>query len=128
MGEIRQVDSDGKIVEPAATTSEPKDTPITTGGTPVELLEPIVHRIMGLEDADKLDYRDKVQILIDFAKQQTDDHSPENIGWVLRDFDMRLGSGPFAEKRINYVANYAKLKMHRASIDEEIKKINKNAM
>lgn len=122
MADIKIVNDQGEEV--VDEVKEPVTPPVVTGGEPDEFLEPIVHRIMGLEnDSEKIEYRDKVKILIDYAKQQTDDHSPENIGWILRDFDMRVGSGPFAEKRINYLANYAALKMDRREIDKKIKEI-----
>jgi hypothetical protein len=107
--------------------SEPKESPqgaVTSGGDADELLYSPIHNVMGLEtDGDKQRYSEKVKTLIEYAKQQTDDHSPDEIAWIIRDLDMRLGAGPHSEERINHVANYAFLRLKREDIDKKIKRI-----
>ena len=88
-----------------------------------ELLEASIEQAMGLDNQeDKHRYHDKVDILIDYVKTQTKDLSPENIKWVIRSLELKLGTPPFSEKRINYVAQYAYLCMQTQKLEEDKKK------
>jgi hypothetical protein len=106
---------------------EPKEVEAPKEGisAPVgeELIRSSVEQVMGLEESgDKHRYRDKVDTLIEYAKTQTKDWSPESIKWVIRSIELKLGTPPFSEKRINYVAQYAWLCMETQRLSEEKEK------
>lgn len=88
-----------------------------------EIIRSSVEQAMGLESQEDMHrYQDKVDILVEYAKTQTKDWSPESIKWVIRSLEMKLGTPPLSEKRINYVAQYAFLCMESAKIEEDKKK------
>jgi len=88
-----------------------------------QLIRSSVEQVMGLESyEDKHRYRDKIDTLIEYSKSQTKDWSPESIKWVIRSIELKLGTPPFSEKRINYVAQYAWLCMETQRLAEEKEK------
>ena len=91
-----------------------------------QLIRSSIEQVMGLEaQEDKHRYRDKIDTLIEYAKTQTQDWSPENIKWVIRSIELKLGTPPFSEKRINYVAQYAYLCMESQRLEEDKEKFTK---
>ena len=87
-----------------------------------EVIRSSVEQAMGLESQEDMHrYQDKVDILVEYTKSQTKDWSPESIKWVIRSLEMKLGTPPFSEKRINYVAQYAYLMMEKRKLDSDIK-------
>ena len=85
------------------------------------MMETAIADAMGLESSiDKSKYSDKVQTLMEYVKSQTKDFSPENIKWVIRNLELKLGTPPFAEKRISYVARYAYLMSEKKKLDSEL--------
>ena len=92
-----------------------------------QLVESAVEQVMGLESQeDKHRYRDKVATLIEYVKSQTKDLSPESVKWVIRSLELKLGTPPFSEKRINYVAQYAYLLSQKKMLDKDIKSFEQN--
>ena len=106
-------------------TKEPKEIIPPVGiSAPVgeELIRSAVEQVMGLEDeGDKNRYRDKVDTLIEYVKTQTKDLSPESVKWVIRSLELKLGTPPFSEKRISYVAQFAYLLSEKRKLDKDIK-------
>ncbi len=87
-----------------------------------ELLDKAVAQVMGLEtDSEKDLYKNDIQTLLQYAKTQTKDHSPQNLKWVLRSLELKLGTPPLAEKRIKWMARYAYLSMEENKIKSEKK-------
>ena len=87
-----------------------------------ELMRSSIEQVMGLEESgEKHRYRDKVDTLIEYVKTQTTDMSPESVKWVIRSLELKLGTPPFSEKRINYVAQFAYLMSEKRKLDSEIK-------
>lgn len=136
MSQIRNVDQQGRIVEPAVvheketakTLIENADNVRTTivGGEPMqEALIKAVEQVMGLDnDSERSRYAPKVNTLLEWAKTQTKDHTPESIMWAIRSLELKTGTPPLAEKRINYIARMAYLLMENKKIDAEIKSLS----
>ena len=83
-------------------------------------LERSIGIALGLEKESEFSkYADKIHTLLEYAKKESPDHTPENIKWVIRSLELKLGSPPFAEKRINHVARYAYLLSEESRIAKE---------
>jgi hypothetical protein len=120
MADIKIVDASGKEVNTASKIDTETPQQISGPALP-RLLEDSVAELMGIEDsAEKNRSIDKINTLIDYAKSQTKDHSPENIKWIIRSLELKLGTPPLAEKRINYVARYAYLMSEKSKLDKEL--------
>lgn len=92
----------------------------------IELQEKAIADVMGIEkNSDIGKYSEKLNTLLDYAKSQTKDHSPESLKWVIRSLELKLGTPPFAEDRINFIARYAYLLMDEKKINEEKKKFER---
>ena len=139
MSQIRNVDSQGRIVEPAAVDEKPTTQSLVdradvadnarstmVGGEPLQAsLVKAVEQVMGLDnDSERNRYAQKVNTLLEWAKTQTKDHTPENIMWAIRSLELKTGTPPLAEKRINYIARMAYLLMEGKKIETEIKSLS----
>ncbi len=115
---------DIKIVdEKGQETPKPEPVNVTPPNgldAPINMGEQAVADIMGIERNEMGKYGDKIALLLRFAKQQDPQASPEKIKWIVRDLDMRLGTAPMAQRRIDYVARVAYLRMQKQSIDNEL--------
>ena len=101
---------------------EVKDPQPVSAPVEQQVVRSAVEQVMGLEDmADKSRYAHKVDTLIEYVKTQTKDMSPESVKWVIRSLELKLGTPPFSEKRINYVAQYCYLLTEKKKIDKDIK-------
>lgn len=121
MGDIKIVDSSGKEVNTSTKIDTEKPQQISGPALP-RLLEDSVAEVMGIEDsAEKNRSMDKIQTLIEYAKSQSKDHSPENIKWIIRSLELKLGTPPLAEKRINWISRWAYLNMEKRKLESEIK-------
>lgn len=107
------VKSETQVIEPVSKLSAP--------ALP-ELQEKAIHQVMGFEKESETHlYKHDIQILLDYAKSQTKDHSPENLKWIIRSLELKLGTPPLAEKRIKWLARYAYLSMESKKIEDEKK-------
>lgn len=122
MAEIRDV-VDGQPVQ----AEKPTD-PQSKGVLDPPVDDPIVNDIsnfFGIEtESERLGQKDKLDTIIKWAKSQTEDHSPENIKWVIRDLEFKLGSPGIGEKIIDYVYQYVGLVGQKQDIDSKLKKFN----
>lgn len=118
---IQIVGENGKIVEPAAST-EVNNTPEGSVMASTGLEESIVAKSLGMEVSDATGaYSDEIKAIIEYAKNQLGkDYSHDQLAWLVRDLDMRIGSTPFGEKRIYKVARFVILNKQKASIDKEL--------
>ena len=86
-----------------------------------EMTQRAVEQVLGIED-NTSKFKNEVRTLIKYAESQTDDHSPESIKWAIRELELKIGTPPFGEHRVRYLARYAYLNMEGKKIDEEKKK------
>jgi hypothetical protein len=91
-----------------------------------ELVRSSREEAMGLESSqEKHRYQDKIDTLMQYVKTQTQDLSPENVKWIIRSLELKLGTPPFSERRINYVAQYAYLCMETKRLEKDKEKFTK---
>lgn len=117
---IKVVDDTGEEIQNNTSdeTRENESEVSVTG----RLLEDQVAQIFDLKPSELGQYRDKLRVLIEYAKSKTDDHSPDGIKWALRSLGVKLGTPPLGEKLINYLHIYAKLHLQGQRIDQEKQK------
>lgn len=110
--------ADIRIVEPQ---SEPTEISTPDNGMVRDgvLLNERVGQMFDLRPSELSQYKGKLDVLIEYAKLKSDDHSPESLKWVLRTLGMKLGTPPLGEKLINYLHNYAKIYMQGRRIEEQ---------
>lgn len=118
---------DIKVVTPEGNTvEEPKAIPSPSdvgGSQPDEINQKEIGKLMGLEnESDFNKYQPNLKTLVDYAKSQTTDHSPENLKWIVRSLSAKLGSPPFGEDRIKFISRYTYLLNEQKRIDAERKK------
>lgn len=92
MAEIKIVDENGveKAQEPK---SELKSENNISSPVLPELQEKAIFQVVGLDDSNEQSaYRHKAQTLLEYAKSQTEDHSPENLKWIIRSLELKLGN------------------------------------
>src|SRR6266567_1791459 len=112
--DIKVVDESGQEITPDNTPMESKQI---DGDVMTPLLQRAIGNVLGLEkDSEFGRYQDKINTLLDYAKSQTKDFSPESIKWIIRSLEMKLGSPPLAEKRISFVSRYAYLLQEEAKL------------
>lgn len=87
-----------------------------------QILQSEVANLFDLKPSEASEFKDNINILIDYAKSQTDDHSPEGIKWAIRDLEFKLGTPPLGEKSINYLTMYAKLRTQQKEVTEKVAK------
>lgn len=116
---------DIKVVDKAEETPDKidsKEPEQISGPVTEDLLKGAVAQVMGIEtDQDKSLYERDIETLLEYARSQTDDHSPQNLKWIIRSIELKLGTPPLAEKRIKWMARWAYLMMENKKIKEEIK-------
>jgi hypothetical protein len=70
--------------------------------------------------------KDKINLLIDYAKSQTDETSPEAIKWAIRSLQGRVGTPPLGQAWIPYLSQYAYLKLESLKLNKEVEKYEHN--
>jgi hypothetical protein len=85
-----------------------------------------VGQLFDLKPSEMGAMKDKIQILIDYAKTQTDNDSPESIKWAIRSLQGKVGTPPLGEKWINYLSKYAYLKLEGLKLKEETEQFERN--
>lgn len=70
-------------------------------------------------------YNSELKTLLDYAKTQTKDYSPENLKWVIRQLELKTGTPPFGEKAIKYLARFAFLSLEQQKINKELESYGK---
>lgn len=110
-------------VEGADEPQKPFETGDTTMSTvPHQVEKDIICKMYDIDDVEAKRSDDKLETLLEYVKSQSPDLSPENIRWTLRSLELKLGTPPIAEKRINYLARYAYLMSEKKQIDKELEK------
>lgn len=118
---------DIKVITPEGhPVEEPKEIPSPNdvgGSQPDEINQKEIGRVLGLEnESDFNKYQPNLKTLVDYAKSQTTDHSSENLKWIVRSLNAKLGSPPFGEDRVKFITRYAYLLSEEKRIDAERKK------
>lgn len=121
MSLIRDVGADGLIIQSDAQRDPNPNVhkPESTGISREEIGFNAIADAMGLDFKERGQFKDKIATILTWAKSKTEDHNPMSLKWVVRDLESRIGSPPFSEKRINYVARYAYLDMEGRRIQAE---------
>jgi hypothetical protein len=92
------------------------------GGIPYESEKKIIAEMYGLDEVEAKRSDDKVNTLLEYAKSQNKELTPEALRWTLRELELKLGTPPISETMINYMARYAYLMTDKKQIEEELKK------
>lgn len=79
--------------------------------------------ILGLTKEEVGKYHDKIDTILEWARAKTDDHSIENLKWVIRDLGFSLGTPPLGQKLVNWLAEYAYLNKESQEINNRLNKM-----
>jgi hypothetical protein len=120
--DIRMVDSTGAVVAPEAPREDATTTPVVTG----EVLLNSIGQIFDFKPSEIGQYKDKLGTIIEFVRTQTDDKSPEGLKWAIRSLQGKIGTPPLGEKWVNYLAQYAYIKMESMKMVKEVEKYEHN--
>ena len=101
--------------------------------TPEEPLSEAVSSELGLNaitsalniKADDSNYTDEIRWLLDYAKDQTEDNTVEGLKWAIRELETKLGTPPFLEDKVKFMARYAFLFMEGKKTSKELKKMTR---
>lgn len=115
--DIKIVDAQGKEVVESQTdiNATPDDMDFAEG----EISRVAVAQVFNMKSDEIGENKQKMDTLIKWAKEQTEDHSMQNLKWVIKNLEMRLGSPAFGENRITKVARYAALDLEGKRIERE---------
>jgi hypothetical protein len=113
--DIQVVDQNGNEPQPLE-NKVPETTPVITG----QMMEQSVGQMFDLLPSEISRYSDKIQTLIAYAKTQTDSTSPEALKWAIRSLQGRVGTPPLGQKWINYLGQYAWIKLESMKLQKEV--------
>lgn len=123
MGQIVVLDEAGKPKQeehPKELVSENKvSSPVVQ-----ELQIEAVADVLSLEKAEKNLYSEEIDMLLDYARSVSSDHSLDGLKWAIRDLEIKLGSTPLSEKKISYLSRYAYLLTQKTRTEQELKKFD----
>lgn len=123
MNEIRTVNESGEVVQDTPKEVSETQKNISAPVVP-ELQERAVSQALGLEsDTEISKYKGNLGTILEWAKTKTKDHSPEGLKWVIRNMELRLGTPPFGENRVRYLARYAYLQMESNKLTKELEQL-----
>lgn len=121
--DIKIVDDAGKeIIPEAPQEAGSPETLVITG----HLLEQSVGQMFDLLPSEISRFSDKLGTLVDYAKSQTDNHTPEGIKWAIRALQGRVGTPPLGEKWLPYLSQYAWLKLDEIRLKKEVERYEHN--
>jgi hypothetical protein len=116
-----------KIVGQEETPQEPQvmqtqQTPYIEG----DLLIQSVGQIFNMRPQEIQASKERLNLLIDYAKTQTDDHTTEGLKWAIRALQGRVGTPPLGEKWLSYLGKYAYIKLESLKMQKEVEKYEHN--
>ena len=122
--DIKVVDQKGEEVpvEQVANPNPSDTTPVKDG----EIFIQQVGSIFDFTPQEAVKFRTKLNLLIDYAKTQTEDHSLEGIRWAIRSLQGKVGTPPLGQKWINYLTEYAFLKMEQMRLQQKTQEYEHN--
>lgn len=115
-----------KITQP---TQEPQNPSEVESVFPViadNMLLQSVSSMFDIKPSEMSRFESKINTLIEYAKTQTDDHTPEGLKWAIRALQGRVGTPPLGEKWINYLTRYAYLATEKQKISKEMENYEHN--
>ena len=122
---IKILDSQGieetQSVEPKETETEPAPTTLTQ-----EYITNSVGALFDLTPSEISQFSDKIDTILQYAKSQVDEPSPENLKWAIRSLQGKVGTPPLGEIWIIYLGKYCFLKLESMKLNKETEKYEKN--
>lgn len=118
---ITVVNSAGEEVKPQE-SRESSTVPVITG----DLLNQSVGQMFNMRPGEIEAAREKIKLLVDYAKTITDDYSAEGIKWAIRSLQSRVGTPPLGEKWLSYLTKYAYIKLESEKLKKEVEKYEHN--
>lgn len=85
-----------------------------------------VAQLFDINPNESTKFESKLNTLIDYAKTQTDDHTPEGIKWALRMLQGKVGTPPLGQKWVDYLSRFAYLSLESNKLDKELTNFIKN--
>ena len=119
--DIKVLDNQGEEVKQTE-MKEPEFTPVPEG----EIMLHSVGQMFDLRPTEIPGFKSKINLLIDYAKSQTEDRSLEGIKWAIRSLQGKVGTPPLGEKWINYLSKYAYLKLEGIRLQQEAEQYEHN--
>jgi len=122
---INAIDESLKVTPTIKADSKPDVPDETLSGPAREEIETnAITSALNIE-ADDNNYSDEVRWLLDYAKDQTDDNSVEGLRWAIRELEIKMGTPPFLEDRVKFMARYAYLFMENKKTNTELQKMTR---
>lgn len=117
---IRMVTPEGKVIEETPETSQAiASSAATTISQEGEIDKTALSQVLGLEnDSERSQYKDQLQTVLKWAKQEGY-KNPDDLKWMIRSLQTKLGTPPLTERWITRVARYAFLDMETQKMKEE---------
>lgn len=113
---IQIVGEDGKVSESQPTpVVEASNEPFKGG----ELMLNQIATLFDFKPSEISQNSSKLQTLLDYAKSQSDDHSPENLKWIIRSLGTKLGTPALGENLLAFISRYAHLHLEGMKIEKE---------
>lgn len=85
-----------------------------------------VGQLFDMRPGEIANAKEKINLLIDYAKTVTNDHSSEGIRWAVRSLQGRVGTPPLGEKWLPYLSKYAYIKLESMKMQEEVERYERN--
>lgn len=122
--DIKIVDAKGNEKENSVTAiAQP---PSSNGAIPGEFEMKAIGQVLGLETESQLNkYSDSLHTLLEYAKAQSPDNSPESLKWTIRSLKANMGTPPFGEDNIKFLSRYCYLLNEEKRIKNEKQKFER---
>lgn len=118
MSTIRDVTPEGKLVENTQIPTEVHATGDVINSVG-DLNEISIAQVLDLDGMEAKKEAVKVKTILDWVKTQTDDLSPLNVKWVIRNLEGRLASPAFGETRLKQIYRYVYLELETRKMEAE---------
>ena len=118
---INDLDESKKVATPKSKEVKAPEQPLSEAVSS-ELELNAITSALDIEGDDS-NYTDEIRWLLDYAKDQSEDHTVEGLKWAIRELETKLGTPPFLEDRVKFMARYAFLFMEGKKTNKELKKM-----
>lgn len=116
--DIKIVDENGQVAkESVVAAKEPETVTVRLE----DYLLPSIASLFDIKPSEIGEYKEKLKVLLKYARTQTNERTPEAIKWAIRSLQGKIGSPPSGERWINYLHRYITLRMEKEEIEEKIK-------
>lgn len=120
--QIKLVDQEGKEQVPEAV--QPKDPESTT--ITGDMLNQSVGQIFNLRPNEIVQNKEQIELLLDYAKTQTDDKSLEGLKWAIRNLQDKVGTPPLGQRWLPYLSKYCYIKLESMKFAKEAEKYERS--